>query len=278
MNCCSKGGIHEHSPNRQIHIQIFHGIAWLFSIDLPDHGEDGFHAVRCVRRYLKVVVPCRFCILMTFPVNWRTGSVCKVFLPCFILFGNKFTFLVPGSSRRIVWVFWIIFFLMFHRCFSVNPPKCASTSRTWEVDAASKELGFILSGFPQSYRHPRTFGCNRIRCGGGTCPNERRKIHHWWLLNPLRVCGAASQAEILGTASGAEMADMKQMKKIVPLITSEIPSSQNICELVCSVIVTDLNLWVQEMSGRTRVQAALKPFLLSSLPRNWSKLELTSAR
>ena len=28
------------------------------------------------------------------------------------------------------------------------------------------------------------------------------------ILNPLRHCGAASQAEILGTASGAEMADI----------------------------------------------------------------------
>ena len=35
--------------------------------------------------------------------------------------------------------------------------------------------------------------------------------------NPLRHCGAAYQAEILGTASGAKM-DISQMKKIVPLI------------------------------------------------------------
>ena len=35
MNRCSKSGIHEYSPNSQIHIQIFHGIVWLFSIDLP---------------------------------------------------------------------------------------------------------------------------------------------------------------------------------------------------------------------------------------------------
>ena len=55
MNCCWKSGIHEHSPNSQIHIPIFHGIAWLFSTDLPGHGEDGFHAVRCVRRYVEEV-------------------------------------------------------------------------------------------------------------------------------------------------------------------------------------------------------------------------------
>ena len=37
------------------------------------------------------------------------------------------------------------------------------------------------------------------------------------------------------------MADIKQMKKIVPLITCEIPFSQHVCELMFGVNVTDLN-------------------------------------
>ena len=61
----------------------------------------------------------------------------------------------------------------------------------------------------------------------------------------LRHCGAGYQAEFLGAASGAEMADLEQMKKIVPTITCEIPFSQNVCELVFGVSVTDLNLGVQ---------------------------------
>ena len=32
-------------------MHIFHVIAWLFSTGFPDHGEDGFHVMRCVRRY-----------------------------------------------------------------------------------------------------------------------------------------------------------------------------------------------------------------------------------
>ena len=39
------------------------------------------------------------------------------------------------------------------RCFSINPPRYASLSRTWDVDAASNELGSLLiplSGFPES--------------------------------------------------------------------------------------------------------------------------------
>ena len=42
----------------------------------------------------------------------------------------------------------------------------------------------------------------------------------------LFAIGAAFQAEILCAASGAEMADIKQMKKIVPLITCEITFGQ----------------------------------------------------
>ena len=71
MNRCSKSGIHEHSPKSQIHIQIIHRIAKLSSIDFPDHGEDVFQKRRCARRYLEVVVPCRFCILLTCQLkNW----------------------------------------------------------------------------------------------------------------------------------------------------------------------------------------------------------------
>ena len=60
-----------------------------------------------------------------------------------------------------------------------------------------------------------------------------------------RHCGVAYHAEILGAASGAEMAGIEQMKKNVPLITCEIPFSQHVCELVFGVNVTDLNVWVQ---------------------------------
>ena len=41
------------------------------------------------------------------------------------------------------------------------------------------------------------------------------------------------------------MADIEQMKKIVPLITCETLFSQNVCELVFGVNVTDLSLGVQ---------------------------------
>ena len=61
MNCCLKSGIHEHSPNSRFHIQIFHRIVWLFPIDLAHHGEeDDFHVMRCIERFMAIMVPCRF--------------------------------------------------------------------------------------------------------------------------------------------------------------------------------------------------------------------------
>ena len=40
------------------------------------------------------------------------------------------------------------------------------------------------------------------------------------------------------------MAAIEQMKKIVPLITREIPFSHHVCELVFGVKVTELIFWV----------------------------------
>ena len=57
------------------------------------------------------------------------------------------------------------------------------------------------------------------------------------MLNPLRHCGAAYQAEVLGTASGTEMADVKHMKKVVPLSTCEISFGQYVRELVFNEIL-----------------------------------------
>ena len=65
-------------------------------------------------------------------------------------------------------------------------------------------------------------------------------------LHPVRHrFGAACQAGILSAASGAEMADVEQMNRIIPFVTREISFGQNVSELVFGVNVTDLNFWVQ---------------------------------
>ena len=88
-----------------------------------------------------------------------------------------------------------------------------SDSMQWRKLVAIKEDIFVSAGFDLD--------------------NQREEE----LCISLRHCGATYQAEILGAASGAEKADIEQMKKIVPLITCEIPFGQNISELVFGVLV-----------------------------------------
>ena len=51
------------------------------------------------------------------------------------------------------------------------------------------------------------------------------------------------------------MADIEQMKKIVPLITCEISFGQKVCELMLGVNVTDLDLGVQINPVKQPVQS-----------------------
>ena len=67
--------------------------------------------------------------------------------------------------------------------------------------------------------------------------------------------GAAGQAEILRSAKEVEMADVKQMKKIIPLITCEVFLCQYVCELVFGVDILDLNFGVQINSVKPPVKS-----------------------
>ena len=98
----------------------------------------------------------------------------------------------------------------------------------------------------------RTLRCNRTWCGRGTCRNKRRNMHcksrlgynpFSFFVFPNFSCqrGAANQAEILCPAKRAEMANIEQTKKIVPLITCEISFGQNLCELMFGANVTDFD-------------------------------------
>ena len=63
----------------------------------------------------------------------------------------------------------------------------------------------------------------------------QEKIHHCWsrlghnplffflFLNSFRHRNAANQAEFFGAAKRAEMAEIEQMKKIIPLIRVKLP-------------------------------------------------------
>ena len=67
--------------------------------------------------------------------------------------------------------------------------------------------------------------------------------------------GATCQAGILSAANRAGMADVEQMKKIVPFVTCEITCGQNVCELVLGINVPNLNLGVQINSVKQPTQS-----------------------
>ena len=76
------------------------------------------------------------------------------------------------------------------------------------------------------------------------------------LLHPFRYrFRAAGKDEILSAANWAEMADVLQMEKIVPLITCEVAVCQYVCKLVFGVDVLDLNLGVQINSFKQPIKS-----------------------
>ena len=57
------------------------------------------------------------------------------------------------------------------------------------------------------------------------------------------------------------MADVKQMDKMIPLITCEIALCQYVCEMVFGVDIIDLNLWIQIDSVKQPVKCLIVGFL-----------------
>ena len=68
---------------------------------------------------------------------------------------------------------------------------------------------------------------------------------------------AAGKAGILSAAKRAEMADVEQSKKIIPLITCEVSFGQYVCDLVFGIDVLDLNLRIQMNSVNNQPRATL---------------------
>ena len=67
-------------------------------------------------------------------------------------------------------------------------------------------------------------------------------------------CGAAYQAEILSATSRTEMADVEQMKQIVPFVTCEITFGKNVCELMFGINVWNLNSGIKINPVKQQIQ------------------------
>ena len=98
-------------------------------------------------------------------------------------------------------------------------------------------------------------------------------------LHPLRH---RYQAGILGAANRAEMADVEQMKKIVPLVTCGITIGQNVCELMFGVNVSNFNFRIKIIPVKQPIQSnsvgsldtclivGLRPYIIILITASWS--------
>ena len=139
---------------------------------------------------------------------------------------------------------------------SINPPRYASFSLFWELDAAwGFEFFFSLHKVSLKIWVSPDFLLQSDLRGWGTRRNSWRQVHYrrlWFchFLHSSFFCYCILYAivlvqlinlESLAQQSGAEMDDCEQMKKIVPFVTCEIAFSRNVSELMFGVDVPDLN-------------------------------------
>ena len=172
-------------------------------------------------------------------------------LTVFIL-SNRYFIVVPGLSRKNVRVFWLFIFLMrrvspllFHQHAKVcilesHLRRRCCVERAWFNTHPAVDI-------PRSYRHLRTFRCGRDL--------DTTHSSSFWCCILFAIVLGAAQAGILGTASGAEMADVEQMKKIVPFVTCEITFGQNVCDLMFGVKVSNLNFRIKINSVKQPIQS-----------------------
>ena len=171
------------SPNSQIHIQIFHRIDKLFSIAFLtiDHGADGFHIVGCDRRYVEIGVPCRFCILFDFLVNWRTGSLQGVVHKLYH-FGQQVllcsTRSLPQDCRSLLNLLLLdatgLSAVFPSTRQGMHPAVALETSTLPQMSLVQYSSWCRIS---PKLSASRTSWCNRTRCGGRTCRNKRRYVY-----------------------------------------------------------------------------------------------------
>ena len=150
MNCCSKSGIQKYAPKSHIHVQIVHRVVMFSSADLPDDRKKCFRMMNCGWRHVRIVWPLYLLSFWTSLAVWFTG--CKGFLRSILkatAFPVTTSSLPIWDSERSTSPDSSFVATSSPVAMSINPPKYASCSCAWELDAAPDFVFLILlSGFP----------------------------------------------------------------------------------------------------------------------------------
>ena len=233
--------------------------------ELPDHVVDGLRTKDCLWRYGKEVFQCSFFIVLTFLKRWRDGFCCfccKWFRKSFVSSSNRLV--IPRLRFRIISYFWNFFFFDAAGLTAAVPSTRQGMDPLISLETLNLRRLNLLQRFIQlpslteAPDLPWLFDAIGLEAAEELWRHKiRRHIHHCWsrlghilfsfflFLNSFCQRNGADQAEIFGTAERAEMADVEQMEKIVPLVTCEVPFGQDVCDLLFGVNVTDLNFRIQ---------------------------------
>ena len=180
MNCGLKCNIHEHTSYSVVHVEVIQFICWTLAINLSCDRVDFLHV-----RY--------WC--------WRLWKLCGHFLlPALEL--SKFPEFLDATGFTVTSFWWLLqdsesensqdaWLLSVAAPLSVtstiNPPRYASFSLPWELDAAS--------GFEYPLRFPcrcseyhQAFRRSRMVHGWGTCRDSGSQVHRhrlWFCQIPV---------------------------------------------------------------------------------------------
>ena len=135
----------------------------------------------CDRRYVEIGVPCRFCILFDFLVNWRTGSLQGVVHKLYH-FGQQVllcsTRSLPQDCRSLLNLLLLdatgLSAVFPSTRQGMHPAVALETSTLPQMSLVQYSSWCRIS---PKLSASRTSWCNRTRCGGRTCRNKRRYVY-----------------------------------------------------------------------------------------------------
>ena len=219
MNCCLKSGIQKYPSSGRVHVLILH---WVRGLSFVDFSYDRECCIRV--RHCGWTLPLHE--NSTFQIRkdpqYLIPLFCDKFHHRFVHQAAKVCILQPHlRTRRYVG-------------FRISSHPVSGFTVAMSVPGVQMQSEFSrLKNLPEHARRGST----------SVLASPQFSL---LFLHPFRHrFGAAYQAGILSAASRGEMADVEQMKKMVPFVRCESFFGQCVCELMFGVDLSNLNLRVQ---------------------------------
>ena len=254
MNCSLVCDVDEYTPKSVVLVEVIQVIRWTSAVNLSYDRIDFLHVRYNCWRHMKNLWPFSASSFRIPWISWISG--CNRF-PCyfFLMFAPWFRF------RKFPWFLTFICRGKFLRHIQPSNRQSMHLSAFLENSTLRRVLDFFLPSrvrFPcRCCEYPWAFS---TQSGGSRMRNSRLDVRfiavgfNFATILSSSFCSSILFAVVLGKLVKlkfwsqqveAEMDDVEQMKKIVPLITCEITFGQYVCQLMFGVDVPNLNLGFQ---------------------------------